>query len=212
MRVWAPGLALLLFVPLSGCTQGDPGASTSSFVATCPNWTLGEHPLSGLVDTTLYQAKTPGQTARTNSETFPFGNGQGPAAPPPDENGKKADRYVLTFPGQTGEPIVVENGTLELRFFRNDTGAPLSVTDTLRSQGPQESVKFTGPFRGGAALQVDLVPATQEPKPAAIRMDATFTAAPGKVIGPGTSGTPRVGASFSVSPTVMYRAAGCLAK
>ncbi|MCA1812196.1 MAG: hypothetical protein LC623_09340 [Halobacteriales archaeon] len=206
-----PALALLLLVvPLSGC-QDTTGPA---FVPTCPNWTEAQHPLSALVDTTLYQAKAPGQATRTNTETFPISNSKGPAQPPADENGKRADRYLLRFPASTGGPIVVENGTLTFRAYRNDTGEQLAFAIPTSGQTRMEAT-FSASGKAAAAsvaYLVSLVPATQEPKPAALRLEATFTALPGFTIGTGSGGTPRAGASFSVEPLVSYRAPGCVQK
>ncbi|HUR62404.1 MAG TPA: hypothetical protein VM286_08600 [Candidatus Thermoplasmatota archaeon] len=219
MRAWSALPLLLMLVPLSGCTQGDTTTSTSDTFSTCPNWTVAQHPLAALADTQLHNPQTPGQTTRTSTDTFPFSNGHDPARAPADENGKKADRYNLRFPAQQAgaTPIFVENGTLAFRVYRNDTNEQLSLYDpdhlgvsrmewTFASAGPGK------PFIGNANLQVDLVPATREPSPAAIRFEATFTANPGFVISSGAKGEPRVGAYYSVEPIVHYRAAGCLQK
>jgi hypothetical protein len=208
MRV--PGaLGLLLLVPLSGCLQGDTG---TSFAPTCPNWTLGDHPLTTLGDATLYQPKD-SLTQRTNSETIPVGNGKDPVQPPADQGGKRADRYLLRFPGVTGAPIVVENGTLTFRVYRQDGGEQLAITDYDHPDQTRTEWSFPPGYVGGAALQVSLGPATQDPKPGVLRLDSTFVASPGYTIGVRTSTHPQQsGASFSMSPTVLYRAVGCVAK
>lgn len=214
----APPIVLLalLALPLAGCLQGDTGSgSTTSFQATCPNWTLAQHPLAALVDTTLYQAKTPGQATRTNQETFPFAAGGRPAQPPPDQDGRKADRFLLTFPAAAGGPIQVENGTLTFRVYRNDTGEQLKLADPNQPDVGQFEATFSASGRAKLATAtylVSLVPASQDPRPAAIRLESTFTALPGFTISTGQSGTPRAGASYSVEPLVSYRAAGCVQK
>jgi hypothetical protein len=221
MRAWSlVGLALLL-LPLSGCTQGDTGTGTSGFQATCPSWTFADHPVAGLTDTQLHNAQTAGQRERTTSETFPFGNGKARAKAPADEGGKKADQYQLRFPAaQSGSPyIFVENGTLTFKVFNNDTGQQLSLYDPADPSHTQVEWTFKsngatpGVFRN-VVLQVDLVPATQEPQPAPIRLEATFKAADGYIIGTGQSGTghDRAGAIYSVEPFVHYRAPGCVLK
>lgn len=219
MRVWSALPLLLMLVPLSGCTQGDTGSTSTTSFNTCPNWSIGEHPIAALSDTQLHNAQTPGQTTRTSTDTFPFTNGHEPAKAPADQDGKKADRYDLVFPAkQAGSTyIVVENGTLAFRIYRNDTGEQLAMYEPTNPLASKMEWTFQStapgkPFIGSADLQVDLVPATKEPNPAAIRFEATFTANPGYVIGTGAKGEPRVGAYYSVEPTVHYRAPGCLQK
>jgi hypothetical protein len=175
--------------------------------------------LAALSDTQLHNPQSPGQTTRSSVDTFPFTNGNEPAKAPADLDGKKADQYNLRFPAQQAGAtyIVVENGTLTFRVYRDDTGEQLALYDpdhlgvskmewTLASTGPGK------PFIGSANLQVDLVPATKEPNPSALRFNATFTANPGFFISSGGKGEPRVGAIYSVEPVVHYRAAGCLQK
>jgi hypothetical protein len=216
MRAWVPaGLALLLLVPLSGCLQGDRGTSTPTFTPTCPNWTKADHPLAGLTDTQLHNTPTTAdKTTRTTVETFPFSNGKAAATAPEDEGGKRADGYELHFPAaQSGAPLIwVENGTLEIRLYRNDTGEQLPITDAAHPGATQMAVTFPSGYLGGAQLLAYLVSPTKDPTPAALRFEAKFTALPGFVISSGAKGEPRVGAIYSVEPFVLYRAAGCVQK
>ncbi|MEA3203497.1 MAG: hypothetical protein QOI63_1172 [Thermoplasmata archaeon] len=206
-----PVLAALLALPLSGCLQGDTGG-TATFTPTCPNWTEAQHPLVILSENRLYQAQGD-PTQRTTSETIPIGGGKGPVQPPADENGKRADRYVLRAPGVPGQPIVVDNGVLTFRAYRNDTNQTLAITDYDHPDQSRMEWTFPSGYRGGANLQVGLGPATQDPQPGVIRLDSTFKADAGHVIGHKSDTHPEeVGASFSLAPYVQYRAVGCVAK
>lgn len=204
----AAGLAVALLAPLAGCLQGDTGGTTtpSTFTATCPNWTRGDHPIFSIADTSLYIGGA-GQAAKTSVNLIPD-----PPRAPADEGGKRADGYALDFPRPNSYSIHVENGTLEFRAYRNDTGEHLRLHEPTDPQDARLAWTFPNGYTGGAHLQVNLVPATQDPSPAPLRLEATFTALPGHVIGTGKEGpNSRAGATFSLDATVLYRAAGCRA-
>ncbi|HEX2066295.1 MAG TPA: hypothetical protein VHI93_05715 [Candidatus Thermoplasmatota archaeon] len=195
MRAWP--LAVLLLT-LSGCTGTTGPPATPGDGGTCPNWTVGDHSVSRVEDTTLFNGGTPPATVKTSSNTLPIDG-----HPPADVEGRRVDRYLLKL------ATTVENGTLEFRAFRNDTGQPLQLYPEGNPAQARAAWTFpspSGPLRSTASLQVDLGPATAPPSPAVLRLDATFTAAPGRTIGPDA------GADFAVEAFALYRAPGCVQK
>jgi hypothetical protein len=203
MRAWL-GAALLL-MPLSGCLQGEP-ASTSSFTASCPNWVEDPHSAGSTSSTVFYNPGPPDKptpAVRTETDYVPFkGN-------PETYEGHPADKLAIDFhwrkdpahPEQPSDPryVVVEDGLLEMKVFRNDTGQQLTLYDLANPSVRQGTWTFISGTYTNFTLQADLVPSGQAPSPTQLRVEWTFHR--------DLDGSPntRTGAEYFFDPYFWYR-------
>jgi hypothetical protein len=205
MRSLLPAALLLLLA--AGCLNG-PTRVSGFDGPTCPNWTVAPHPLYGVSDVQFYA--TSNDNSKPHVNNFPDHASDDVYT---DDSGRKADQLRITFPSagsQAPYAVRVDNGTLVLRAFRNDTGEQLDIYPADNPGDRRAEWAFPAGKTLHLELQTDLTPATREPSPAQVRLEWGFTG-----LGPNNDGSkpgPLVGAYFSFEGSFLYRAAGCLQK
>ena len=207
MRLLAPALLLLSTLLMAGCADQGGNGTTATLEVTCPQWTEDPRPAGTVTNIGFYNRRddlVPGEP-RTMSDQFPL---DGRTPPPLDR--RVADRYRLALPGTgSGIGVTVDNGTLEVRAFRADDGRPLRFFEAANPTELRESFTFRSGTLSGLTWYVDLGPDTQDPVASAIRLDWTFTPDAGLAPNSGMDGQARVGASYSITAFIAYRAPGC---
>jgi hypothetical protein len=205
MRLPALAPLLLVVLLLPGCTDGGNGDATLD--VTCPQWTEDPRSVGTVTNIGFYNRREgglPGQP-RTMSDQFPL---DGRTPPPMDR--RVADRYRLELPGSgAGVGIRVDNGTLEVRAFRADDNSTLTFFTAAAPDDRKETLRFGSGTYTGLEWYVGLGPDSRDPVASVLRLEWTFTPEPGLVPNSGLDGGARVGASYSISAFVAYRAPGC---
>lgn len=175
-------VSLLVAVGLAGCTQGTPEFG-DDFTPTCPSWIKG-------LSTAVYSGPGWFHPNGTNFDSHDRIGGGGLLS----FQGKPVDQVELDFhlkiqKDAQGNPVrddngtvkshqqflYVERGTLQVQFFRNDTGETLLAYDSSKGPAgpnnpPRETLTWAPGMYTNFTIHIDLAHRNDDARPTAVEV------------------------------------------